>query len=98
MVDDIISNLDTSSEKDPIVSKSMGAYWLENSDELLTDVIHKAAVTVSETGEVIKTVPTLESASDTTILTPQSDSDSDPEIVIVQKKRSLNELMASLLI
>ena len=43
----------------------MENYWLENSDELLTDVIHEAAVTVSETGEVIKIAPTLESTSDT---------------------------------
>ena len=61
--------------KDQLVSKSMEAFWLDNSDELLTDAIHKSAVAVSETGEEINTVP-VESTSDTTMLTAQSDSDS----------------------
>ena len=58
IVDDIISkldvsNLDVKDVKDQLVSKSMEAFWLDNSDELLTDAIHKSAVVVSETGEEI---------------------------------------------
>ena len=83
IADDIISKLDI---KDPLVAKSMEAYWLDNSDKLLTDAIHKSAVLVSETGEVINTGP-VESTSDTTISTAKSDSDSDAELVIVQKKK-----------
>ena len=64
----------------------MEAWQLDNSDELLTDAIHKSAVVVSETIEEIKTVP-VESTSDTTILTAKSDSESDAELVIVWKKR-----------
>ena len=80
LVDDIISKLD----KDPLVSKSMEAYWLENSAELLTDAIHKSAVIVSETDTSINPV---ESTSDTTILTAKSDSESDEQIIIIWKKK-----------
>ena len=91
IVDDIISkldvsNLDVKDVKDQLVSKSMEAWWLDNSDELLTDAIHKSAVVVSETGEEINTVP-VESTSDTTVLTAKSDSGSDAELVIVWKKK-----------
>ena len=100
IVDDIISKLDVSNfdvkdVKDKLVSKSMEAFWLDNSDELLTDAIHKSAVVVSETGEEINTVP-VESTSDTTISTAQSDSDSEAELVIIWKKRS--ELMTLLIL
>ena len=82
-MDDIISkfnvsNLDVNDVKDQLVSKSMEAWQLDNSYELLTDAIHWPAVVVSETGE---------EASDTTILTAESDSDSDAELVIVWKKK-----------
>ena len=83
IVEEILSAWD---EKEKLVSKSMEAWRLENSDELLTDAIHKSAVVVSETGEEINTVP-VESASDTTIVTAKSDSDSDVELFIVQKKK-----------
>ena len=91
IVDDIfskldVSNLDVEDVKDQLVSESMEALWLDNSDELLTDAIHKSAV-ISETGEEINTVP-VESASDTTMWTAQSDSGSEAELVIIQKKRS----------
>ena len=86
IVDDIISKLDVKDVKDELVSKSMEAFWLDNSDELLTDAIHKSAVVVSETGEEINTVP-VESTSDTTMSTAQSDSDSEAELVIIQKKK-----------
>ena len=97
IVDDIISKLDVSNldVKDQLVSKSMEAFWLENSDELLTDAFHKSAVVVSETVEEINTVP-VESTSDTTMLKAQSDSDSEAELVIIQKKRS--ELMTLLIL
>ena len=52
---------------------------------MLTDAIHKSAIVVSETGEEINTVP-VESTSDTIMSTAKSDSDSDTELVIVQKK------------
>ena len=93
IVDDIISKLDI---KDPLAVKSMEAYWLDNSDKLLTDAIHKSAVLVSETDEVINTGP-VESTSDTTISTTKLDSDSDAELVIVQKKRR-RELMTLLIL
>ena len=82
IVDDIISKLNI---KDPLVAKSVEAYWLDNSDKLLTDAIHKSAVLVSETGEVINTGP-VESTSGTTILTAKLESDSDAELVIVWNK------------
>ena len=90
IVDDIISKLDVSNldfkdVKDQLVSKSMETFRLDNSDELLTDAIHKSAVVVSETGEEINTVP-VESTSDTTMSTAQSDSDSEAELVIIWKK------------
>ena len=81
IVDEIISKLDV---KDQLMSKSMEAWRHKNSDQLLTDAIHKSAVVVSETGEEINTVP-VESKLDTTILTTISDSDSNTELIIVQK-------------
>ena len=80
-----ISNLDVKNVKDQLVSKSVEAFWLDNSEELLTDAIHKSAVVVSETGEESNKVP--ESTSDTTLLTAQSDSDSEAELVIIQKNK-----------
>ena len=46
IIDDIIrnlglSNLDVKNVKDQLVSKSMEAFRLDNSEELLTDSIHK---------------------------------------------------------
>ena len=82
-----VSNLNVKDVKDQSVSKSVEAWWLDNSDELLTDAIHRLAVVVSETSEEINTVP-VESTSDTTMSTAKSDSDSDIELVIVQKKKT----------
>ena len=87
IIDDIIYNLDLSNfhvknVKEQLVSKSMEAFWLDNSEELLTDAIHKSAVVVSETGEETNKVP-VESTSDTTLSTAQSDSDSEAELVII---------------
>ena len=83
-----ISNLDVKNVKDQLVSKSMEAFWLDNSEELLTDAIHKSAVVVSETGEESNKVPVaVESASDTSLSTVQSDSDSEAELVIIQKNK-----------
>ena len=101
IVDDIISkldvsNLDVKDVKDQLVSKSMEAFWLDNSDELLTDALRKSAVVVSETCEEINTVQ-VESTSDTTMLTAQSDSDSEAELVIIWKKRR-SELMTLLIL
>ena len=93
IIDDIISNLDLSNldvknVKDQLVSKSMEAFWLDNSEELLTDAIHKSAVVVSETGEESNKVPVaVESTSDTTLLTAQSDSDSEAELLIIWKNK-----------
>ena len=93
IIDDIIhnldiSNLDVKNVKDQLVSKSIEAFWLDNSEELLTDAIHKSAVVVSETGEESNKVPvTVESTSDTTFWTAQSDSDSEAELVIIQKNK-----------
>ena len=65
IVDEIISKLDVSKlEKDQLVSKSMEAWRLDNSKQLLSDVIHHSAIVVSETGEEIQKVP-VESTSDT---------------------------------
>ena len=81
IIDDITHNLDISNlivknVKDQLVSKSMEAFWLDNSEELLTDAIHKSAVVVSETGEESNKVPeAVENTSDTTLSTAQSDSD-----------------------
>ena len=92
IIDDIIhnldlSNLDVKNVKDQLVSKSMEAFGLDNSEELLTDAIHKSAV-VSETGEESNKVPVaVESKSDTTLLTAQSDSDSEAELVIIRKNK-----------
>ena len=93
IIDDIIHNLDlcnldVKNVKDQLVSKSMEAFWLDNSEELLTDAIHKSAVVVSETGEETNKVPVaVESTSDTTLSTAQSDSDSDGELVIIWKNK-----------
>ena len=93
IADDIIhnfdlSNLDVKNVKDQLVSKSMEAFWLDNSEELLIDAIHKSAVVVSETGEESNKVPVeVESISDTTLLTAQSDSDSEAELVIIWKNK-----------
>ena len=76
IIDDIIhnldlSNLDVKNVKDQLVSKSMEAFWLDNSEELLTDAIHKSAVVVSETGEESNKMPVaVESTSDTTLSDP----------------------------
>ena len=93
IVDDIIhnldiSNLDVKNAKDQLVSKSMEAFWLDNSEKLLTDAIHKSAVVVSETGEESNKVPVaVESTSDTTLSTAQSDSDLEAELVIIRKNK-----------
>ena len=93
IIDDIIrnldlSNLDVKNVKDQLVSKSMEAFRLDNSEELLTDAIHKSAVVVSETGQESNKVPVaVESTSDTTLSTAQSDSDSEAELVIIQKNK-----------
>ena len=85
IVEEILSKLNE--DKDKLVSTSMEAWQLENSDDLLTDVIHKLAVVVSETGENITTAP-VEITSDTMYLsTAKSDSDSDAELVICQEKK-----------
>ena len=89
IIDDIIHNLDLSNlavknVKDQLVSKSMEAFRLDNSEELLTDAIHKSAVVVSETGEESNKMPVaVESTSDTTLLTAQSDSDLEAELIII---------------
>ena len=93
IIDDIIhnldiSNLDVKNVNDQLVSKSMEAFRLDNSEELLTDAIHKSAVVVSETGEESNKVPVaVESTSDTTLSTAQSDSDSEAELVIIWKNK-----------
>ena len=91
IVDDIICNLDLSNfdvknVKEQLVSKSIKAFQLDNSEELLTDAIHKSAVVVSETGEETNKVP-VESTSDITLPTAQSDSDSEAELVIIWKNK-----------
>ena len=91
IADDIIRNLDLSNfdvknVTEQLVSKSMEAFWLDNSEELLTDAIHKSAVVVSETGEETNKVP-VESTSDTTLSTAQSDSDSEAQLVIIWKNK-----------
>ena len=66
----------------------MEAFWLDNSEELLTDAIHKSAVIVSETGEKSnKVYVAVESTSDTTLSTAQSDSDLEAELVIIWKHK-----------
>ena len=82
-MDEIISNLDVNKlVKDQLVSKSMETWRLDNSKQLLSEAIHHSAVVVSETGEEIQKVP-VESTSDTTISSAQSDSDSDEPLVII---------------
>ena len=93
IIDDIIRNLDLSNfdvknVKEQLVSKSMEAFRLDNSEELLTDAIHKSAVVVSETGEESNKVPVVvESTSDTTLSTAQSDSDLEAELVFIRKNK-----------
>ena len=93
IIDDIIhnvdlSNLDVKNVKDQLVSKSMEAFWLDDSEELLTDAIHKSAIVVSERGEESNKVPVaVESTSDTTLSTAQSDSDLEAELVIIRKNK-----------
>ena len=84
IVDEIISKLDVNKlVKDQLVSKSMEAWHLDNSKQLLSEAIHHSAIVVSETGEEIQKVP-VESTSDTTISSAQSDSDSDEPLVIIK--------------
>ena len=86
IVDEIISKLDVNKlVKDQLVSKSMEAWRLDNSKQLLSDAIHHSPVVVSETGDEIKKVP-VESTSDTTISSAQSDSDSDEPLVIIRRR------------
>ena len=71
IVDEIISKLDVNKLlKDQLVSKSMEAWCLDNSKQLLSEAIHQSAIVVSETGEEIQKIP-VESTSDTTIASPQ---------------------------
>ena len=87
IVDEIISKLDVNKlEKDQLVSKSMEAWRLDNSKQLLSDAIHHSAIVVSETGEEIQKVP-VESTSDTTISSAKSDSDSDEPLVIIRRRK-----------
>ena len=75
IVDEIISKLDVNKlEKDQLVSKSMEAWRLDNSKQMLSEAIHHSVIVVSETGEEIQKV-LVESTSDTTISSAQSDSD-----------------------
>ena len=86
IVDEIISKLDVNKlVKDQLVSKSMEAWRLDNSKQLLSDAIHHSAIVVSETGDEIQKVP-VESTSDTTISSAQSDSDSDEPLVITRRR------------
>ena len=86
IVDEIISKLDVNKlVKDQLVSKSMEAWHLDNSKQLLSEAIHHSAVVVSETGKEIQKVP-VESTSDTTISSAQSDSDSDEPLVIIRRR------------
>ena len=87
IVDEIISKLDVNKlEKDQLVSKSMEAWQLDNSKQLLSDAIHHSVIVVSETGEEIQKVP-VESTSDTTISSVKSSSDSDEPLVIIRKRK-----------
>ena len=73
-------------EKDQLVSKSMEAWRLDNSKQLLSDAIHHSAIVVSETSKEIQKVPA-ESTSDTTISSAKSDSDSDEPLVIIRRRK-----------
>ena len=85
-MDEIISKSDVNKlVKDQLVSKSMEAWCLDNSKQLLSDAIHHSAIVVSETGNEIQKVP-VESTSDTTISSAQSDSDSDEPLVIIRRR------------
>ena len=85
-MDKIISKLDVNKLlKDQLVSKSMEAWRLDNSKQLLSDAIHHSAIVVSETGEEIQKV-LVESTSDTNIFSAQSDSDSDEPLVIIRRR------------
>ena len=80
-MDEIISKLDVNKlVKDQLVSKSMEAWHLDNSKQLLSEAIHHSAVVVSETGEEV------ESTLDTTISSAQSDSDSDEPLIIIRRR------------
>ena len=84
IVDEIISKLDVNKfVKDQLVSKSMEAWRLDNSKQLLSEAVHHSAIVVSETGKEIQKVP-VESTSDTTISSAQSDSDSDEPLVTIK--------------
>ena len=86
IVDEIISKLDVNKlVKDQLVSKSMEAWCLDNSKELLSDALHHSAIVGSETGDEIQKVP-VESTSDTTISSAQSNSDSDEPLVIIRTR------------
>ena len=90
IVNEIISKLDVNKlEKDQEVSKSMKAWQLDNSKQLLSEAIHHSAVVVSETGEEIQKVP-VESTSETTISSAKSDSDSD-ELLFICRRRKKNK-------
>ena len=85
IVDEIISKLDVNKlVKDQLVSKSMEAWHLDNSKQLLSEAIHHSAIVVSETGEEIQKVP-VESTSDTTTSSAQSNSNSDEPLIIIRR-------------
>ena len=67
------------------MSKSMKAWHLDNSKQLLSDAIHHSAIVVSETGDEIQKVP-VESTSDTTISSAQPNSDSDEPLVTIRRR------------
>ena len=77
---DEISKLDVNKL---VKDQLMEAWCLDNSKQLLSEATHHSAVVVSETGEEIQKVP-VESTSDTTISSAQSDSDSDEPLVIIK--------------
>ena len=55
IVDEIISKLDVNKfVKDQLVSKSIEAWCLDNSKQLLSDAIYHSAIVVSETGDEIQ--------------------------------------------
>ena len=102
IIDDIIHNLDLSNfdvknVKEQLVSKSMETFQLDNSEELLTNAIHKSAVVVSEPGEETNEVP-VKSTSDTTLSTAQSNSDPEAELVNIRKIKRRSELMTLLIL
>ena len=87
IVDKIISKLDVNKlERDQLVSKSMEAWLLDNSKQLLSDAIHHSAIAMSETGKEIQQVP-VESTSDTTMSSAKSSSDSKEPLVIIRRRK-----------